>query len=181
MFQYGMVSHWEGKQGPLGPVLKPTGMLTFSWCLQLELSRRCPRSHEHVHLVGGRAAAAQEYPKELCESICRGLAAQKKEDLSRRFTTLAMNNSRRSSLSQLCCEASGNCVDGDGCISALADEEVLVQVGGGGTRSDREVDGHSSARSDEAKAAPAGEATTVPRKTYDAERERSLLALLLIR
>ena len=28
MCQYGMTSHWSSKQGQLGPVLKPTGMLT---------------------------------------------------------------------------------------------------------------------------------------------------------
>ena len=107
MCQFGMTSHWDKKDGPIGPVLKPTGMLTNSWCLQLELAKRCPRDHEHVHLVGGRAAAAQEYPRELCESICRGLAAQKKADLSTRFTTLPMNAERVVSLSMLCCEATG--------------------------------------------------------------------------
>ena len=39
-----------------------------------------------------------------------------------------------------------------------------VQIGGGGTRSFREGDGHSSKRSDGAEAAPAGEATTLPGK-----------------
>ena len=63
MCQFGMLSHWEGKQGPLGPGKKPTGMMTNSWCLQQELSRNCPGDHEHVHLVGGRASAAQEYPR----------------------------------------------------------------------------------------------------------------------
>ena len=77
-----MQSHADSRSGPLGPVLKPTGMLTNSPHLRKELSRRCRGNHAHVHLVGGRAAAAQEYPLELCEAICRGLAAQKKADLS---------------------------------------------------------------------------------------------------
>ena len=83
-------------------------MLTNSWCLQNELSRRCPKDHEHVHLVGGRASAAQEYPRELCEAICRGVANQKKHDLSTKFATLPMCEKRVQSLNSLCCEATGN-------------------------------------------------------------------------
>ena len=101
MCQFGMTSHRDKKGGPIGPVLKPTGMLTNSWCLQLELAKRCPRDHEHVHLIGGRAAAAQEYPRELCESIRRGLAAQKKADFFTIFTTLPMNAGNVLSLSIL--------------------------------------------------------------------------------
>ena len=57
--QHGMVSHWDSKDGPLGPVLKPTGMLTNSPYLRRELSVRWPHDHEHVLLVGVRAAAAR--------------------------------------------------------------------------------------------------------------------------
>ena len=83
MFQYRMTSRIDKVDGPLGPVLKPTGMTTNSYCLQRELSLRCPRNHEHAHLIGGRISAAQEHPKELWEAICRGLAAQNAVDLSR--------------------------------------------------------------------------------------------------
>ena len=92
MCQYGMVSHVHSKSGPLGPVLKPTGMLTNSRCLRKELAKRCTGGHDHVHLVGGRASAAQEYPRELCQAICRGIAAQKRCDLEYRFTTLPMSS-----------------------------------------------------------------------------------------
>ena len=107
MFQYGMTSRIDKVGCPLGPVLKPTGMLTNSYYLQRELPLRCPKNHEHVHLVGGRTSAAQEHPKGLCEATCRGLAAQKAVDLSRRFTTLPMDSKRIGSLSLLCCEAAG--------------------------------------------------------------------------
>ena len=36
--------------------------------------------HRHVHLVQGRAKAAQVYPRELGLRICEGIAAQKKLD-----------------------------------------------------------------------------------------------------
>ena len=107
MCQYGMTSRIDQGGGPLGPVLKPTGMLTNPYCLQRELSLRCPRNHEHVHLVGGRVSAAQEYPKGMCEAVCRGLAAQKAVDLSRRFTTLPIVSKRIGSLNLLCREATG--------------------------------------------------------------------------
>ena len=45
MCQFGMISHWDKKDGPIGPALKPTGMLTNSLCLQLELAKRCLRDH----------------------------------------------------------------------------------------------------------------------------------------
>ena len=106
MCQMGMVSNVDKRGGPLGPVLKPTGMLTNSWCLQKEMALRCPGDHEHVHLVGGRASAAQEYPLKLCEAICRGIAAQKRYDLSFRFTLLVKSSDNLNSLSSLCCEAS---------------------------------------------------------------------------
>ena len=87
-------------------MLKPTGMMTNSEHLRRELSRRCPGQHEHVQLMGGRAAAAQEYPVELCRSICKGIAAQKAADNSRMFSSLPMCTQRLSSLSSLCREAS---------------------------------------------------------------------------
>ena len=58
-----------------------------------------------MHLVGGRASAAQEYPAGLCEAICRGVAKQKRLDLSRKFTTLPMAPKQLQSLSSLCREA----------------------------------------------------------------------------
>ena len=106
MCRVGMASHWQSKSGDKGPVLKPTGMMSNSWCLQEELSLRCRGGHQHVHLVGGRASAAQEYPRELCEAICRGIAKQKRLDPSRKFTTLPMCGKRLTSLSSLCRKAS---------------------------------------------------------------------------
>ena len=63
--------------------------------------------HEHGHLFGGRASAAQEYPKGSCEAMCRGLAAQEAVDLAHRFTTLPMDAKGIGSLSLWCCEATG--------------------------------------------------------------------------
>ena len=97
-----MTSHWQHRGGKLGPVMKPTGMLTNSPFLRLELSRRCPRDHEHVRLVGGKAAAAQEYPYGPCEAICRGVASQKKSDMFRILYTLPVGDKSIASLTSLC-------------------------------------------------------------------------------
>ena len=66
-----------------GPVKKPTGFMTSSWCLRDELDRRCSPdlNHYHVPLVEGRAAAAQVYPEPLCKAICVGIARQKTYDI----------------------------------------------------------------------------------------------------
>ena len=65
-----------------GPVKKPTGFMTLSWCLYDELNRQCRPDLEHVHvpLMEGRAAAAQVYPDPLCRAICKGIAKQKSVD-----------------------------------------------------------------------------------------------------
>ena len=59
------------------PAMKPTGFLTKSWCVARELSKRCPGDHLHFSLVEGRAKAAEQYPKGLCQAICRGVSHQK--------------------------------------------------------------------------------------------------------
>ena len=71
--QYGLMS--ADGDGP-GPAKKATRFLTNSPRISEELSKRCPGNHRHVHLTGSRAAAAQRYPKGLCEAFCRGAAAQ---------------------------------------------------------------------------------------------------------
>ena len=62
MCQFGMESRTGGVGSKMGPVKKPTGFLTNSPHVARELAMRCPRNHEHVHLVGGRAAGAAIYP-----------------------------------------------------------------------------------------------------------------------
>ena len=46
-----------------------------------ELRRRCAGTHSrHVHLLGGRAAAAAVYPPELVAALVRGIQAQREAD-----------------------------------------------------------------------------------------------------
>ena len=80
MCQFGMLSRTAGIGSALGPVLKPTGFLANCKHIARELSNICPRNHEHVPLLSGRAAAAAIYPHNLCCAICKGLAMQLKED-----------------------------------------------------------------------------------------------------
>ncbi len=71
----------------MGLVKKPTGFLTSSKYIAIELDKRCDGGHAHLPLVGGRATAAQVYPDMLCEAICRGVVNQKKFDKSNTVTT----------------------------------------------------------------------------------------------
>ena len=50
----------EDKEG-IAPAMKPTRILTSSVAIRDSVARVCDRSHRHVQLVSGRAAAAQEY------------------------------------------------------------------------------------------------------------------------
>ena len=105
MCQFGMMSRTGGVGSPLGHVLKPTGFLTNSKHIAKQLSKRCARDHEHVALVGGRAAAAAIYPKRLCGAICKGLADQLREDAGTTIDTPTMDANGLQSLLLLCREA----------------------------------------------------------------------------
>ena len=63
MCQLGMVSRTGSVGAALGPVLKPTGFLTNCPAVARDLAKKCPGYHDHVHLVGGRAAGAAIYPQ----------------------------------------------------------------------------------------------------------------------
>ena len=104
MCQFGMVSRTVGIGSELGPVLKPTGFLTNCKHIARELSRRCPRNHEHVPLVGGRAAAAAIYPHNPSCAICNGLAMQSRENEGRRVDSPLLDTMGLTSLSYLCME-----------------------------------------------------------------------------
>ena len=77
MCAFGMTS--KDKEGE-GPVLKPTVFMTNSSEVKKELSQKCRGCPRHVHLVEGRASAAQVYPPALCRAVCRGIINQAKLD-----------------------------------------------------------------------------------------------------
>ena len=77
MCAFGMKSSDE--QGE-GPVLKPTGFMTNSMEVAKALDKRCPGCPRHVHLMSGRAAACQVYPKGLCRAVCKGVIQQARHD-----------------------------------------------------------------------------------------------------
>jgi len=66
---------------------KPTRFMTNSTHVAEELSMRCQNEgrpleqrHRHIPLMNGRASKAQEYPKELCEAIVKGVQSQIEAD-----------------------------------------------------------------------------------------------------
>jgi hypothetical protein len=75
---YGLTT-WKKGRGRAA-ARKRTRFMTNAECVAEELQRRCDGGHEHQPLVGGRAGHAQEYPRELCRAVCRGLAKQMKMD-----------------------------------------------------------------------------------------------------
>ena len=86
MCAFGMSA--KGPDGVEGLVKKPTTMMTNSNEVARRISKKCSNSgctieaekHEHVQLIGGRAAQAQVYPRSLCRAVCEGVAAQKRAD-----------------------------------------------------------------------------------------------------
>ena len=57
----------------VAPAKKPTRILCSSIAVRDMLSLKCDGSHRHVQLISGRAAAAQEYPPDLCSAIVDGV------------------------------------------------------------------------------------------------------------
>ena len=55
------------------PALKPTRFMTSSLQMASVLNKRCPRTHKHQQLVGGRAAKAAFYPLGLILAILQGI------------------------------------------------------------------------------------------------------------
>ena len=51
-----------------------------------------PKNHEHVHLMNGRARAAQGYPSTLCRAICRGISKEKMLRSSERTALLSVGD-----------------------------------------------------------------------------------------
>ena len=76
---FGMVA--RGTEGKPGPVKKPTRWMGNALGVMRELRRRCAGTHSrHVHLLGGRAAAAAVYPLEFVAALARGIQAQREAD-----------------------------------------------------------------------------------------------------
>ena len=61
-------------------------------CVLQELSTGCDKTHEHQQLMGGRAARAAEYPDELCEPFCRGIANQLMYDRTGRVRAMKVED-----------------------------------------------------------------------------------------
>ena len=70
MCAYGLTST---ANGVIGPARKATRVLTSSTAIRDQLQRRCPGDHQHIQIISGRPAAAQEYPEFLCEAVIHGV------------------------------------------------------------------------------------------------------------
>ena len=63
-----------------GLVAKPTRIMSSSPEILKKIHKPCCGGHRHVHLISGKAKAAQVYPRRFCTAMCAGIAAQKKLD-----------------------------------------------------------------------------------------------------
>ena len=81
MCAFGMVATKDGVEGP---VRKRSKLASNSKEVLKRIERRCPNdvegeaNHVHVVLEGSRTKRAQVYPRAFCQSICEGIAAEKR-------------------------------------------------------------------------------------------------------
>ena len=68
------------KSGKKARAQKPTRLMISSAEIARQLGQKCDRKHWHQPLVSGQAARAGEYPRGLCQAICRGLVKQMELD-----------------------------------------------------------------------------------------------------
>lgn len=91
MCRFGMESDIDSKDGPKGPVKKPTGFASNSWAILRALGKLCnDKTHQHVPLMGARAAGAAIYPGRLCAAICKGFKFQMNYDKRGLVCTVGM-------------------------------------------------------------------------------------------
>ena len=69
--EYGLLT--PDPSGVPTPAKKPTRWMSSSPFMLQRLSRRCSGEHQHQHLVGGRAKAAEDYSLDLITEIRRGM------------------------------------------------------------------------------------------------------------
>ena len=73
MCEYGLKAMDD--QGRMGPVMKPTRVLTNDAGIAAALSRRCQGNHKHVVLLGGgRASKAAKYADKFLDAIIKGFS-----------------------------------------------------------------------------------------------------------
>ena len=115
MCAFRTLSHWRISMA-IWPVLVSRGMLTNSRCPQQMPSSQCPGDIVHERIRGARtrplglrkdSGRTVISSGELCEVICRGIAAPTKADLSDRFSTLNMCPGRMADLCVACGAATG--------------------------------------------------------------------------
>ena len=81
MCQFGMAAE---KNGEVKPVQKSTRVASNSKEVLKRLDIRCPNKggpgekHEHIALEGGLTKRAQVYPRAFCQTVCEGVAAEKR-------------------------------------------------------------------------------------------------------
>eukprot|EP00972_Heterocapsa_arctica_P043955 6491785-Heterocapsa_arctica.AAC.1 len=66
---------------------KATGFLTNSPRIAARVGERHSGDHRHIHMMGGRDAAAQVYLERLCRAICTGVKEQLRDDEKTRRTS----------------------------------------------------------------------------------------------
>ena len=107
-------------------VKKPTGFMSSSKCVCDELNKKCRNDHTHIPLMGGRAAGAAIYPKELCEAICRGIVRQKQEDGKMKVITGAMSSLQLKAFTQeICAIQECDSLDVEKALDAAGEKDVL--------------------------------------------------------
>ena len=85
---YGLTTPVSKKEGTRLPAMKPTRFMSNSFHMTQKLSKKCDKTHQHQHLVGGRAADAAFYPIPLIKAILSGIQATRDADQCRIQTVL---------------------------------------------------------------------------------------------
>ena len=117
----------EDGQG-VGRIRKSTGFATNAPQLARRLAKTCTGQHRHIHLIGGRAKAAEIYPPKLCKAIIEGLVSQMEEDgkIEKGSIGVIMAVDPLDNYRQFWDDVSGDPLDPEGVLQARKEELVHV-------------------------------------------------------
>ena len=79
---FGLTAPSRGSRGR-GAARRRTKFMTNSYHIAKELGRTCDGTHRHQSLIGGRAKQTERHPQGLCRAICRGLVAERKNEVEK--------------------------------------------------------------------------------------------------
>ena len=78
-------------KGKVGYAKKATTIMTNSQYVAWRVHRKCNKMHEHIHLLNSKASPAQQFTKQFCRAITKGMVEQREQWVTGVYTILRID------------------------------------------------------------------------------------------